>query len=184
MELSALSENIVPVPYKHGDDELILQVNIDAFTPQFFRALRASAEEKFKAVEREIAAAIKAKPEVKGQKKPKKPTKAQQAEEDFKQQVNDQLDTIEARARRLEVERETNIEFLIPHILKGWDATENGVPVELTKDVLMSLPPKLIQEIYNVCVKAANTVKKSEEEETPANTQDGSPALRIVGQSA
>jgi hypothetical protein len=183
MELSALSENIVPVAYKHGDDELILQVNIDAFTPQFWRELKSRAEEKFKTLEREIAAAAKT-PEIGGQKRDKKPTKARQAEKDFKQHVKEQLDTIEARAKTLEAQRDTNIEFLIPHVLKGWDATENGVPVALTKEVLRPLPPKLIQEIFNLCVKAANTVKKSDEEETLDNTQDGSPALRIVGQSA
>jgi len=185
MELSALSENIIPVPYKRGNDELILQVNIDAFTPQFWRELRIEAEKKFKDIERQIAAAVK---EPKGARQPKKLTKAQQAkqlEEQFSEEMKSQLDALELTARRLEAEREANIEFLIPHVLKGWDATENGVPVALTKEVLMPLPPKLIQEIFDLCVKAAKTVKKTDdEEETQANTQGGSQGLRVVGQTA
>jgi|ERR1051325_245074 hypothetical protein len=189
MELSALSENIVPVKYKHGDDEVILQVNIDAFTPQFWRELRARAEEKFKTLESQIAEAVKEvnKPEVQGQKKAKKLTKTQQAkkvEEDLKQSMKAQLDGLERQALQLEAERETNIEFLIPHILKGWDVVDKGRPVALTREVLMPLPPKLIQQIFDVCVKAARTVKKTDdEEETLAATQDGSPSIRLVGQA-
>jgi hypothetical protein len=188
MELSALSENIVPVPYKRGNDELILQVNIDAFTPEFWRKLRAEAEKKYKDIERQVAEAVKESTEVKGAKKPRKLTKAQEAkrlEEKFSEEMKSQLDDLELTARRLEAEREANIEFLIPHVLKGWDATNNGVPVPLTKEVLMPLPPKLIQEIFDLCVKAAKTVKKTDdEEETQASTHDGSPGLRVVGQSA
>lgn len=187
MELSALSENIISVPYKRGSDELILQVNIDAFTPQFWRELRNEAEKKFKDIERQIAAAVKT--PVKGEKKPKKLTKAQQAkqlEEQFSKEMKSQLDALELTARRLEAEREANIDFLIPHVLKGWDAMDKGVPVPLTKEVLLPLPPKLIQELFDLCVKAAQTVKKrvdEEDEETSDAVQHGSRDLRVVGQS-
>jgi hypothetical protein len=190
MELSALSENVIPVPYEHGDDTLQLQVNIDAFTPEFWREMKKRAEEKFKALELEIKKAVQeAKtPEVKGQRKSKKLTKAQKAEEaerQFKAEVTAQLDSIEGRARQLEAERETNIEFLIPHVLKGWDATDQGVPVVLSKEVLTPLPPRLIQDIFDTCVRAAKTVKKrvdqEDGEETLPTTATGSLALRAVG---
>jgi hypothetical protein len=193
MELSALSENIVPVPYKHGDDTLELRVNIDAFTPEFWRLMKARAEEKFKALELEIKKAVQesAKSEVKGQRKPKKLTKAKQAEkaeQQFKDEVKAQLDGIEGRARQLEAERETNIEFLIPHVLKGWDATDKGDPVECTAAILSTLPPRLVQDIFDTCVKAAKTVKKradqDEDGETSENMNSGSQGLRVVGQTA
>lgn len=180
MELSALSQNIVMVPYKRGDETLELQVNIDAFTPQFFREVRKHAEERFKILETEIEQTVKQSP--KPEKKSKKLTKAQ-AETEFKQRVKEQLDGIEAQARRVEMERETNIEFLIPHILKGWDVVQDGEPVALTKEVLLTLPPKLIQEIFDVCVKAAQTTKKKEDgedEDSSENTASGYRELRAV----
>lgn len=191
MELSALSENVVPVPYKHGDDTLELKVNIDAFTPEFWRLMKARAEEKFKELERQIRLAAQdvGKPELKGQKKPKRLTKAQQAkraEEDLKAEIKQQLDSIEGRARQLEAERETNIEFLLPHVLKGWDVVQNNVPVTLTPGVLNTLPPRLVQDIFDTCVKASKTVKKrvdEEEEETLEGAQHGSSGLRAVGGS-
>lgn len=186
MELSFLSENIIPVPYVRGDQTLELQVNIDAFTPEFWRAMKARAEEKYKALEAEIRRALKEpiKAEVK-ERKAKKLTKAQQiqkAEREIRAHIKQQLDTIEGQAKQLEAERETNIEFLLPYVLKGWNATENGVPVKLTKEVLMTLPPRLIQEIFDLCVKAAKTVKKrvdEEEEETSDNMPSGSRVPRL-----
>jgi hypothetical protein len=171
MELSALSQNIVMVPYKRGAETLELQVNIDAFTPQFFREMRLRAEERFKELEKEI----------------EKPVRKGKKESDFKTKVREQLDGIEAQARRLEAERDTNIEFLIPHILKGWDVVKDGDPVALTKEVLATLPPKLIQELFDVCVKATQTVKKREDqdevEEISENTTAGSRVLHAVGQT-
>jgi hypothetical protein len=190
MELSALSENIVTVPYKHGDDTLELRVNIDAFTPEFWRLMKSCVEEKFKMLELEIEKALResSKVGVKGQRKPRKLTKAQQvaeAEREFKAEVKAQLDGIEGRAKQLEVERETNIEFLIPHVLKGWDVVENGSLVALTAEVLNTLPPRLIQDLFDTCVKAAKTVKKreDEDEETSGDAQRGSSGLRAVGGS-
>lgn len=187
MELKFLSENIIPVPYRRGDQTLELQVNIDAFTPEFWRAMKVRAEEKYKALEMEIQKALKEPlPKVKKEKKAKKLTPAQQAEraeQEIRAHIRQQLETIEGQAKQLEAERETNIEFLIPHVLKGWDATENGVPVTLTKEVLITLPPRLIQELFDLCVKSAKTVKKrvdEEEEETLESTPSGSRALHAV----
>lgn len=194
MDISFLSENIISVPYKRGGEELELQVNIDAFTPEFWRLMKARAEEKFKTIEAQIKDAVKeaSKPEVKGTKKPKKPTKkltraqqARQAEDELRAHVKAQMDSIEGRAIQLEAERETNIEFLLPHVLKGWNATDKGVPVALTKEVLITLPPRFIQELFDLCVKAAKTVKKKadeEDEETSDNTSSGSKGLHAVAQ--
>jgi len=187
MELSSLGENIVTVPYSHGSDELELQVNIDGFTPEFWRAMKTSAEEKLKAAVAQVKAEIKTKSQKQAPKK--RSTKAEQlraAESEISEEVQRELDSIELRAKRLEAERETNIEFLIPFILKGWDVTENGMPVQLTAEVLNSLPPRTVQAIFDVCVKAARTVKKrvdEETEETSENMPSGSRALHAVGQS-
>jgi hypothetical protein len=184
MELSALSQNIVMVPLKHGDETLELQVNIDAFTPQFFREVRRHAEKRFQILETEITKTLRETP--KPEKKTKKRTPATDQSE-FKRQVTDQLEGIEIKARALEVQREVNIDFLFPGILKGWDVVENGLPVELTRDVLLALPPKLIQDIYDVCVKATQTVKKREDQDEDEATSDstaaGSRGLRAVGQT-
>ena len=76
MELSSLSENIIPVPWERGSQSLELQVNIDAFTPEFWRKMKARAEEKFKTLETDIKKLVleASKPEVKGVKKAKKLT--------------------------------------------------------------------------------------------------------------
>ena len=191
MELSALSENIIAVPWERGSQSLELQVNIDAFTPEFWREMRASAAEKFKVIEADIKKAVQeaAKPEVKGVKKAKKVTraqKAQEAERELVAHVKEQLDSLEGRARQLEAERETNVEFLIPHVLKDWDVVDQGVHVTPTREVLIGLPPPLVQDLFDVCAKAARTVKKrvdEEEEETSGGAQHGSSGLRAVGGS-
>lgn len=191
MELSALGENIVSVPFPHGSDETELQVNIDAFTPEFWRSMKTRAEQKFKSLEAEIKKAVQeaSKPEIKGAKKPKKLTKAQRAQEaekQFAEHIKERLDSIEGRALQLEAERETNVEFLWPHVLKGWDVTDNGVPVALTEAVLLALPPALVQRIFDTCAKAARTVKKrvdEEDVETSEGAQHGSSGLRAVGGS-
>jgi hypothetical protein len=191
MELSSLSENVVPVPYERGGEILNLQVNIDGFTPEFWRTMKAKAEARFKKVEGQVKAELreaqkKVQPKVRPKKKLTKAQMLQAAEDDLRAEVQRELFNIELRAKRLEAERETNIEFLIPYILKGWDATENGVPVQLTAEVLNGLPPQAVQAIFDVCVKAARTVKKRADEEdveTSESTPSGSRALHAVGQT-
>jgi hypothetical protein len=191
MELSALSENIIPVPWERGSQSLELQVNIDAFTPAFWRQMKARAEEKFRTLEAEIKKAVAeaSMPEVKGVKKPQKLTRAQKAKEaerEFAAQVKEQLDSLEGRARQLEAERETNVEFLVPHVLKDWDVVDQGIHILPTREVLIGLPPPLVQDLFDTCAKAAKTVKKrvdEEDAETSEGVQHGSSGLRAVGGS-
>lgn len=161
MELSSLSENIVIVPFEHGGETAELSVNIDAFTPDFFREIRKRFDEKLKGLKTEIKKKGKGKP---------KASETQMFEDEI---------------RALELSREVCADLLTNGVLKGWTITENGVPVAPTKDVLMTLSPRLVDHIWDLCKNAANTVKKraeSETRETSESTQDGSAVLRVVGQ--
>ena len=183
MELSALSENIVSVPYKRGNETIELQVNIDAFTPEFFRLQKARAEEKFKEFQREV---LRLKKEEQAKTRPKKLTKAQKAELEFEQAAQLTFTRLEQRAQEAEAERQSFAELLSSNVLKGWDVTENGIPVEPSKEVLMRLPPRGLEELWYVCVKASQTVKKrvdEETEETSENMLSGSKGLHVVGQA-
>jgi len=105
MELSALSENVVPVPFKHGGESVELQVNIDAFTPEFFRKLTATFQSRLKGIE------------------------AQAAKEKKDRKKKDSAAMFDSQAAALEMEREINVDFLVPHVLKGWDVTKDGTPI-------------------------------------------------------
>lgn len=149
MELSSFSENIVTVPFGRGGETVDLLVNIDAFTPEFFREVGAQFQAKVKAFTAE-------------DKKKKKP---------------DELEFFEREARALEIQREIHVSLLSSGVLKGWTVTEGGEPVQPTKELLMTRPPLLVEALWNACLEAAKTVKKREElrdEETSENSFGGS----------
>lgn len=151
MELSSFSENIVTVPFGRGGETVDLSVNIDAFTPEFFREVGQQFQLKLK----EVAA--------KGKKKGK---------------VNE-IDFFEVEARALEIQREIHASLLSNGVLKGWTVTVDGKPVEPTKELLMSRPPLLVEALWNACLNAAKTVKKradEEGEETSENSPSGTRA--------
>lgn len=181
MELSFLSENIVNAPLKRGDETATLRVNIDAFTPEFFRQISRLSD----SLEAKIEA-LKPKTKTRTTNKKQPQTKSRRG---TGKKVSSE-DWFALQATSLELQREVDVEFLWPHVLKGWDVTESGVPVELTKELLLRLPPRLVSQMVNVCLNASKTVKKTEgEAETLENTQDGSQAqdgslegLRLVAQ--
>jgi hypothetical protein len=156
MELSSFSENIVTVPYERGGETVELSINIDAFTPKFFR-------EAGKRLQREVQQEKK-----KGKGKEEK------------------LQPFETEARLLEKNCEVYADMLCPDVLKGWTVEENGIPIAPTKEVLMRLPPRLLVELWEICQEAARTVKKTAGQETgemSESTHGGSMALRVVGQN-
>lgn len=166
MELSSFSENIVSVPYERSGETVVLQVNIDAFTPEFFRQVGAAFSDRLKDWQQEDAQDPKPK---RGKKNdPAKP-----------------LTFFESQARELEVEREIFSRLLSNGVLKGWDITENGLPVAPTFEVLNKMPPALVKGLWKSALKAAETVKKREDEETVetlAYTPNGSkaPSLETI----
>lgn len=140
MELSSFSENIVSVPCKRGDESVDLQVNIDAFTPDFFRDIGKRFESKMKGYKAEESSK-------------KKKTK------------QDEIAFFEQEARALEISRDIYAELLAGGVLVGWSVTENSIPIQPTVDVLQKLPPRLVEEIWMRCLHAAKTVKKRVDEE-------------------
>lgn len=160
MELSSFSENIVTVPYERNGERVELSVNIDAFTPEFFRVTGKRLDGKLKV--------LQAEDKVRGKKKV------------------DRIQFFEAEARALEINRDIYAELLSSGVLTAWTVTENEIPIPPSKEVLLSLPPRLVQELWELCLEAAKTVKKrgdAETEETLENTHSGSKALRVVGQN-
>jgi len=156
MKFSSFSENVITAEYKHGSEVVNLEINIDAFTPDYFRQLEARAK------------ANTAKQKPKGREK-----KTEQSI--FADEI-----------LRLEMDREINAEALCPNVLKGWDLTEDDgeTPVRLNKESLLRLPPRLVAELLTFCVEQSRTVKKKDAVETSENMQGGSVGLHVVGQAS
>lgn len=149
MELSSLSENIVVVPYERGGETVELSVNIDAFTPEFFRHLGKQFNDKVKDLQAQ------------GKKKKDDPA------------------LFEAEARTLELNREIYAEMLSSGVLKEWTITENGLPIPPTREVLLKLPPRLVTELWDLCLEAAKTVKKREDGVTEATSESMPSGSRV-----
>lgn len=163
MELSSLSENIVIVPYERNGERVELSINIDAFTPEFFRAVGERFKAKINTLRTEG-------------KKPKS------------KKVDDAA-FFESEAQTLELNREIYADLLSNGVLVAWTVTENGLPVAPSKGVLVMLPPRLVYELWEQCLEAAKTVKKtvgSELSETPTDgvipeaTETGSPEFSLA----
>ena len=160
MEISSLSESIVTVPFKRGKDAVDLDVNIDAFTPEFFREVGKRFSERMKELEAEDKKS-------KGKKK-------------------EDAEFFEKEARALEIQREIYASLLSGGVLKDWSVELNGKHVAPTYEVLITRPPQMVEELWLTCLKAAKTVKKRVEEEAEEileNTPSGSRGLHAVGQT-
>jgi hypothetical protein len=176
MELSSFSQQIVIVPYQRGEEIVELSVDIDAFTPKFFRDAGRRFKERLTKIQSEVTARPKA------EKKAKKKTKPSPVDAE-----NAFLVFFETEAQSMELNHEVSAELLSSGVLVGWTVTENGVPVQPTKEVLMKISPRVVKEMWERCLDAAKTVKKRAEEvdeETLETTHTGSMALRAVGQTA
>jgi hypothetical protein len=138
MEFSSFSETIISVPFERAGEIVQLQVNIDAFTPEFFRHVGKMFDTKMR--------------QWKTEEKKKTRKKA------------DSIDFFEENARGLEVEREIYATLLTSGVLKGWDVTLNGESLEPSSEVLMKLPPLVVKGIWTAALDSATTVKKRAEE--------------------
>lgn len=175
MELSAFSENIVKESFRRGDQVLEVHVNIDVVTPEFLDAMQARLE------------ALNKSAQLLAKKVSKKIASTKRSESD------DSGFALEKEM--LILQREAHASFLcdpIPlpdgsttSLLRGWDMTDKGESVACTKANVCRLPPKGVEALAQFCLRIARTVKKnpSAGEETSEATQDGSPALKLVGQS-
>jgi hypothetical protein len=115
----------------------------------------------------------------------------------IKKPIDPKLPSIISLEKELsEIQREANAERLtcpvklpdgsFTQLLKGWSITENKLAIEPSKENLMRLPPKAIEEIWERCIAKATTVKKrvdEEDEETSESTVSGSRGLHAVGQT-
>jgi hypothetical protein len=169
MELSAFSENIVTEKFARNGEEVELQINIDALTPEYLEHMDAALNAVFKQAEKRI-----------------KRSSAKKAQES----------SLELEKDLLILQREVHASFLTDPIslptggttslLKGWDLVDHGEPVACNKSSLMRLPPKAVEALCQFCIDRAKTVKKREDVEIEAtleNTPSGSRALRAVGQN-
>lgn len=174
MDLSSFSENIVTIPYERNGGTVHLRVNIDAMLPEYFDAL-----------EERLAPLMKRAAEIDEQ--IQNPSKKKNSKTPSRLQLEKQL---------LEMEREAHAERLtcpvtLPDgsqtcLLKGWDLTKGGAPLSPSKEVLVTLHPRVVAEFSELCLEATKTVKKrvaGEDEETTENTHSGSKELRVVGQT-
>lgn len=197
MELSSFSENIKTVSFDRNGETVELKVNIDAIVPDYmeqleerlkpFKARWGALSENFGKVQAEVA---RFQEETEKNKKAKKPKAVKH--------IDPKLPSVLSLEKEMaEIQREQNAERLtcpvkLPDgsytaLLKGWSITENGAELVPSKENLMRLPPKTVEEIWERCIKAANTVKKrvdEETEETSEATHSGSMALRVVGQNS
>jgi hypothetical protein len=222
MELSALSENIVSVPYQRNGLTINLQVDIDAFTPEFFHGLTercaplfSEETERIKAREAELKSLKPWQPDTPfgaeemistmvGRFKAIVGGKSGSSEPSWSLGLTRALPTLPdgsilwahyvpvdtgsfmREAERLDIERQTHAEILSA-IVKGWDVTENNAPLQPSKEVFLRLPVRVLNELWNLCLEAAQTVKKPETGEITGSqtmsetTEDGSSALRVVG---
>jgi len=186
MELSSFSENIVTETFERNGEQVELKINIDAIVPDYYEQLDERLAPLNKRLEafREKHAKLEA--EVKRREKLKDKDKAKS------------LPSILPLEKELaEIQREAWAEKLtcpvkLPdgsytQLLKDWSIVENGQPVPPTKENLMRLPPRAVEELWERSIKRATTVKKRVEEETEETletTPSGSRALHAVGQAS
>lgn len=170
MELSAFSENIVTAKFIRNSEELELQVNIDVVTPEYLDQMDLAMKAASKRIEKVIKIREK------------------------KKEVDESGLSLERDL--LILQREVHAAFLTDKVklptggtsslLLAWDLSEDGQPVECSRENVLRLPPKAVEALCRFCVKQAKTVKKNEETdegETLESTPAGSPALRVVGQA-
>jgi len=166
MKLSSFSEHIITVPYERSGEIVNLEINIDAFTPEFFRQVAKKFEARMVSIQQVNEA-------------------SEPSEEKSSTPADEALAFFESEAQKLEIGRQIHAELLAAGILRGWDITDdNGAPIEVTYETLLMLPPLLVKDIWSLSLDHADTVKKRAESSTATteNAHGGSPGLRVVGQ--
>lgn len=158
MELSSFSENIVKVSFERNGESVELQVNIDAIVPDYmeqlekrlkpFKARWTALSSNFEKVQAEVG---RIQEETKKNEKAKKPKPVKP--------IDPKLPSVLSLEKEMaELQREQNAERLtcpvklpdgsLTALLKGWSITENGAELVPSKENLMRLPPKAVEEIW------------------------------------
>jgi hypothetical protein len=172
MKISSFSQQIIKAPYERNGDVVMLEINIDAFTPDYYRDVEARLNNKVAALKKQTPKKRKSKVAGKTKRQPKA-----------------KLEVFENTARASELSREIYADFLYPGVLVSWDLTEDDdvTPIPLNKEALLRLTPRLVHELFLFCVEQSKTVKKKVDEETEEpleSTRSGSMALHAVGQAS
>lgn len=183
MELSSFSENIVTEVIERNGESVELRINIDAIVPDYYDVLEerlAPLNVRLRTLQDKVEAL----------------QKDQKATRRGKKEKTQHPTLLSLEKEMAEIQREAYAERLtcpiklpdgsFTQLLKGWDITENGMSVEPTKDNLMRLPPKAVEQLWERCIARTETVKKREESataETSENAPVGTAALRVVGQN-
>lgn len=170
MKISAFSENIVTREFRRRGEVLNLQINIDVVTPEYLDAMDARAEAARKKVDQLFAV-------------PKRKKKIERSELQLEKEL-------------LVLLREVNASSLCDPVslpdgtttslLRDWDMVEDdgSTYVECSRANVVRLPPRAVQELLDFCLKAAKTVKKTDDEEGMSESmRDGSSEIRLVAQN-
>ena len=211
-ELTSLSSCVQTFPYERFGLKMKLDIDIDAFTPAYFRKVRESVKSRLAALlqeaadkrERLITDLIKRMEES----SQSQLDAAAQSESGIEEKVDmspdairkriegvlpalpnadDATEHLEATARSIEIEQEINVELLTSGVLVGWDVADNGVPVPITREVFIGLRPKLVADLWEFAKDKSSTVKKKSTETnlpqtTSVNTGAGSSVAAGNGQ--
>lgn len=154
MDVLEFQANPITETFTRHGKSMQVTFNVDAFTPDFFRA----AAQMFREIHAQAAAGDK------------------EATEAFKKAKKDDNERsvlqFEAQARRLEIQREIYARLLSgtpdTPVLMDWELTRNGEAIPITTDELNRLHPDFISDLYNFCLE--HSVPKSPEiQTTPAS---------------
>lgn len=171
--LTALSTCVETFPWARGEGEINLDIDLDAFTEEYFREAARRQREKLssaspleKAIELVNVDVAEPEPIV--------------AIEDTKKEVTMQ-DIWDQAAMMRAKQKDVFIDMLLagsePHQgspLRGWDAQINDNPIELNEISLRKLSPSALEAMWEFCAEKIRTVKKTTSKTTPSTTNVGS----------
>lgn len=200
MELSSFSENIVTETFERNGEKVELKINIDAIVPDYYDQL----EERLKPLNVRLEALQSRYAELQSEINRRKAEEEAREERIKKTKKQEKplkfpaLPSILPLQKQLdELQREAHVEKLtcpvrLPdgsytQLLKDWSIVENGIAILPSKENLMRLPPKAVQELWERSIKRATSMVKKrvdeETEETLENSPSGTRALHAVGQA-
>lgn len=201
MELSSFSENIVTETFERSGETLELKINRDALVPDYFDVMTERLKPTIEQLERLMETHAKLQQEIEEVEESTKEPTTKKGKSKKKPKPID-LGAMTIRMREIqkgiaEINREVYAERLtcpikLPDgsttcLLKDWDMTHKGDPIPASKENLLRLPAAAIEALFDFVMSKTETVKKKEESETGETSDavpNGSPALRVVGQSS
>lgn len=193
--LTSLSEMVQTHTFNRGGGSIELDIDIDAFTEDYFRGvgrrqkeryrarvLKNAEEEKAREAERlrvqAEADSLKPAPEAAGSDTVPvllpadiDPLEVTLENVDESMRVVDQI--WERSATFVEDKKTLRVDMLLDgaethvgSVLRGWDAeNDDGGPARLNAATLMKLSPRAVEELWEFCAEKARTVKKNPEDE-------------------